>query len=194
MTFNHLNRRLHLYLSLSLLPWFLVYALSSLAIQHRSLFTDDPKAKWTPRFGREYTRQIPQENLRQTAADMLAELDLQGLFRARRAGPERLIVTRFDFFGQTRLTYHIGEQRLVAEDQKFGIDHFLIFMHIRAGWVQESFLSDLWAVIVDVVCIACVVWVATGLYMWWLLPATRRWGLLALGAGWVTFAVFVLTL
>ena len=67
-------------------------------------------------------------------------------------------------------------------------------MHIRAGWVQESFLSDLWAVIVDVVCIAFVVWVATGLYMWWLLPATRRWGLLALGAGWVTFAVFVLTL
>ena len=27
---------------------------------------------------------------------------------------------------------------------------------------------------VDVVCIAFVVWVATGLYMWWLLPATRR--------------------
>ena len=78
MTFNHLNRRLHLYLSLSLLPWFLVHALSSLAIQHRSLFTDNPKAKWTPRFEREYTRQIPQENLRQTAADMLAELDLKG--------------------------------------------------------------------------------------------------------------------
>ena len=42
MTFNHLNRRLHLYLSLTLLPWFLVYAVSSLAIHHRWLFTDDP--------------------------------------------------------------------------------------------------------------------------------------------------------
>ena len=193
MTFNHLNRRLHLYLSLSLLPWFLVYALSSLVIQHRSLFTDNPKAKWTSI----RTGIHPPDSTGESSADgsrHAGRARPQGLFRARRAGPERLIVTRFDFFDQTRLTYHIGEQRLVVEGQRFGIDHFLIFMHIRAGWVQESFLSDLWAIIVDVVCIAFVVWVATGLYMWWLLPATRRWGLLALGAGWVTFAVFVLTL
>ncbi len=41
MTFNHLNRRTHLYLALALMPWLLIYALSALAIQHRTLFTDE---------------------------------------------------------------------------------------------------------------------------------------------------------
>ncbi|MBT4099928.1 MAG: hypothetical protein HOM68_24135 [Gemmatimonadetes bacterium] len=194
MTFNHINRRLHLYLSMSLLPWFLVYALSSLAIQHRSLFTDNPRPEWTPRFERPYAREIPEQDLRATAASMLQELDLEGLFRVRRPGPQRLIITRFDFWSLTRLTYHITEQRLVAEDQHFRFDQFLIRMHIRAGFVQESFLSDLWALVVDIVCIGFVLWVATGLYMWWLLPSTRRWGLLALGAGWLSFALFVIGL
>ncbi|MBT4612828.1 MAG: hypothetical protein HOC05_22465, partial [Gemmatimonadetes bacterium] len=125
---------------------------------------------------------------------MLQELDLEGLFRVRRPGPQRLIITRFDFWSLTRLTYHITEQRLVAEDQHFRFDQFLIRMHIRAGFVQESFLSDLWALVVDIVCIGFVLWVATGLYMWWLLPSTRRWGLLALGAGWLSFALFVIGL
>ena len=65
-------------------------------------------------------------------------------------------------------------------------------MHIRAGFVQESFLSDLWAVVVDIVCVAFVLWVATGLYMWWLQSQTRRWGALALGAGCLSFFLFVI--
>ena len=192
MTFNHLNRRLHLYLSLTLLPWFLVYAVSSLAIHHRWLFTDDPKTTWTPRFERDYALDVPDENLRATAAAVLADNDLEGLFRVRRPNPQRLTITRFDFWSQTRLTYHIDEARLVAEDQRYDLDTFLIHMHIRAGFVQESFLSDLWAVVVDIVCVAFVLWVATGLYMWWLQSQTRRWGALALGAGCLSFFLFVI--
>ena len=72
-----------------------------------------------------------------------------------------------------------------------GLDNILILMHIRAGFAQESFLSDLWGVIVDIVCVAFVLWVATGLYMWWQLSHTRRWGALALGGGWLSFLLFV---
>ena len=89
-----------------MLPWFLVYAVSSLTIHHRWLFTDDPKTSWTPRFERDYARDVPEGNLRATAATVLADNDLEGLFRVRRPNPQRLIITRFDFWSQTRLTYY----------------------------------------------------------------------------------------
>ena len=132
--------------------------------------------------------------LRATAAAVLADNGLGGLFRVRRPNPQRLIITRFDFWPQTRLTYHIAEGRLVAEDQQLRLDNFLIHMHFRAGFAQESFLSDLWAVVVDLVCVAFVLWVATGLYMWWQLAHARRWGAIALGSGWLSFILFVLGL
>ena len=194
MTFNHVNRRTHLYLALALIPWFLIYALSSLAIQHRTLFADGAKPQWTPRFERPYNREIPPDaDLRQIGAQILEDAGIEGLFRVRRH-PQRLQINRFDFFSQTRLTYFIAEDRLQAEDQRFALDQFLIWMHIRAGFQQESLLSDLWAVVVDIVCLGLLVWVASGLYMWWLLPQTRRWGVLALGGGLVSFLAFVLGL
>ncbi len=38
MTFSHLNRRLHVYLAPGLLPWFLMYAASSLPFAHSQFF------------------------------------------------------------------------------------------------------------------------------------------------------------
>ncbi len=195
MTFNHLNRRTHLYLALALMPWLLIYALSALAIQHRTLFTDEKEPHWTKRFERPYDRAIaPETDLRPTGAKILADAGLDGLYRVRRQGPQRLIINRFDFFSQTRLTYFITEGRLLAEDQHFRLDQFLIWMHTRAGFQQESLLSDLWAVVVDLVCLGFLVWVASGLYMWWQLTQTRHWGILALSGGLITFLTFVLNL
>ncbi len=82
----------------------------------------------------------------------------------------------------------------MAEDQHFRLDQFLIWMHTRAGFQQESLLSDLWAVVVDLVCLGFLVWVASGLYMWWQLTQTRHWGILALSGGLITFLTFVLNL
>ena len=195
MTFNHLNRRTHLFLGLALIPWFVIYGLSSLAFQHRTLFTDDPKPHWSDAVARPYDRQILEgADLRRVGAEILADADLEGLYRARRPKPNRIVVNRFDFWSQTRLIYQIDEGRLTVEERRYGFDAFLIFMHIRAGFVQESFLSDLWAVVVDIVCLGILVWVASGLYMWWLLSPTRRWGAAALGAGFVSFGIFIAVL
>ena len=38
MTFSHLNRRVHLYLGLALLPWFFMYGISSLPFAHNQFF------------------------------------------------------------------------------------------------------------------------------------------------------------
>ena len=47
---------------------------------------------------------------------------------------------------------------------------------VRAG----SFLQRSWSVVVDIVCVSMIVWIASGLYMWWELPGQRRWGWLAI--------------
>ena len=39
-----------------------------------------------------------------------------------------------------------------------------------------------------------IVWIASGLYMWWGLPGQRRWGWLAIAAGTVTFVMFTMRL
>ena len=71
---------------------------------------------------------------------------------------------------------------------------FLTGLHARGGYHQEGVMNDLWAVTVDVVSVAFLIWVASGLYIWWQLRSTRRWGMLAIGGGFVTMIFFVLVL
>ena len=56
MTYNLFNRRLHLYLALALLPWFLMYALSSLVYSHDKRIARLTGAgdDWTLRFAKSY--------------------------------------------------------------------------------------------------------------------------------------------
>ena len=63
-------------------------------------------------------------------------------------------------------------------------------MHARGGFDQEGLLQRSWSIVVDLVCLAIVVWIASGLYMWWGVPGSRRWGLIALAAGISSFLVF----
>jgi hypothetical protein len=91
------------------------------------------------------------------------------------------------------LKYFIAEKKLVAEDKRFRWDHFLTGMHAKGGFEQGG-LHDAWGVIVDLVCLGIVLWVLTGLLMWWKLPSTHAWGWAALLAGVASFAAFLLLL
>ena len=53
-------------------------------------------------------------------------------------------------------------------------------MHARGGFEQEGFLQLSWSIVVDIVCVAMIVWIASGLFMWWELPGQRRWGWVAI--------------
>ncbi len=64
MTFNVINRRTHLYLGLALIPWVLVYGLSSLMINHSPFFNklfDDGTPPWNTKFEQEYHRPVPED-------------------------------------------------------------------------------------------------------------------------------------
>ena len=54
--------------------------------------------------------------------------------------------------------------------------------------------DSVWALFVDIVSVALMLWIASGIYMWWNLPLTRRWGWMALAGGTFCFAVIIATL
>jgi hypothetical protein len=64
-------------------------------------------------------------------------------------------------------------------------------MHAHAGYELNSFWNTVWAVTIDLVCVSLILWIASGLVMWWLLPGSRSWGWVALGAGLATFSFIV---
>ncbi len=192
MTFPHFVRRLHLYLGMFLLPWFLMYGASSLPFSHNQWFRPP---QWRVRADRPYELEVkPGANLREAAARILRDLGLPGSFGVNRPNDLQLNIYRFTFLEVTRITYHLDQKRLVAEDREFHWPQFLTGMHARGGFEQPAFWSQAWAVTVDAVCVAMILWIATGLYMWWGLPACRGWGWLAVAGGAGSFVLFTVLL
>ena len=196
MKFSHFNRRLHLYLGLTLAPWFLMYGISSIPFAHNEYFEARDKAKglpaWTTRLDQKYSIDVPAEGeLRPVGARIMSDLGLQGAFGAYRQGPNQVNVYVYSFRHATQVKYFIAEQRITVEDRRFRFDHFLTGMHARGGFEQDSVLDTLWGVTVDLVCLGMLMWILTGLYMWWSLPALRRWGWVALLGGIGSYALFM---
>ena len=187
-----------MYLGLLLVPWFLVYAVSAVFFNHGRFFgplfePDGPG--WVTRFERPYQRPVPEDaDVRAVAGEILRDVGLERAYGAYRPNPRRLNIWAFSFLKTTRLTYFIDEGRLVAEDKRFRFDHALTGVHARGGFVQESLLSDAWAVVVDLVGIGLVLWVATGVYMWWRDKRLRLWGGIAFVGGLACFAVLVVAM
>lgn len=199
MTFLHLNRRTHLYLGLGLLPWFLMYGISSIPFAHGDYFEARDKAKglplWTLRVDKPYSIEVPAEgDLRATGARILKDLGIEGSFGAYRQGSGQVNVYVYTFLRSTQVKYFAEQKRVTVEERRFRFDHFLTGMHARGGFEQEGFLPKAWGVVVDLVSLAMLLWVVSGLIMWWKLPGKRTAGWLALGAGTASWALFMLLL
>ncbi len=198
MTFNHFVRRLHLCLGLGLLPWFLMYGIGAFPFGHRAFFESkyqDGKPEWTVLFDRQYSVRLAEgDNLRQVAGRILQDAGQKGAYGIYRPDNQRLFIYLFSFWSATQFTYFPEQQRLLAEVRRFRWDHTLTGMHGRGGFGQDSFLDDAWAVFVDIVCAGLLLWIVTGLYMWWQIRHTRFWGILALSAGVGSFLTFLAVL
>jgi hypothetical protein len=201
MTIPHLNRRVHLYLGLALLPWFFMYGISSIPFAHNQFFERRDAARgvplWTLRGSHTVDVPVPegQAEMRVLGATLLRQAGVStSSYGVYRQGPAQLNVYAYSFRSSTQLKYFVDQKRMTVEDRRFRWDHFLTGMHARGGFEQESRLDRSWSVIVDLVCLAIAVWIASGLYMWWGLPATRRWGWMAIVSGTATFVFFTLRL
>jgi hypothetical protein len=200
MKLPHLLRRLHLYLGLALAPWVAMYGLSSAAFTHGELFRSSgtpTQAQWTPRFTRDYAVPPPSDPaaLRDFGRALLTELGVSGPnFGVNRTNANTVTINVFSFRHTTRVVYAVSQKKVTVEDRKFRFDMFLTGLHARGGFNQEGFLPKAWGVMVDVVCLAMVLWILTGLYLWWGVSGHRLSGLVALLAGAGAFALFALRL
>ena len=155
MTFSHFNRRVHLYLGLALLPWFLMYGVSSMPFAHRRSSTARPgqatAAVDAPvRAPARHAGPGP-EAFRHFGAALLKHAGIEGTsFGAYRQSPTQVNVYSYSFWTSTQLKYLIDRKTLVVEDHRFRWDHFLTGMHARGGFEQEDLLPMSWSVVVDV--------------------------------------------
>jgi hypothetical protein len=192
MTFPHFVRRAHLYTGLFLLPWVIMFGVSTIPINHQSPET----AVWTRLGEHAFDAPVPgqEENLRPLGRQMMDAAGIEGGYWVYRVSPRQVQAGHPDFLAPVRLNYFAQEKRLVVERRPFSLRSFLSGMHTRGGYDMGGFWDSVWAVFVDAVCVGLILWIASGMYMWWGLPATRRWGWIALGAGAVCFAVIIATL
>jgi hypothetical protein len=201
VTYSHLNRRLHLYLGMALLPWFFMYGISSVPFAHNQFFEQRDAAKglplWTLRAERTIDMPVPQDTagLRAFGATLLKDAGVEATsYGTYRQSPTQINVYAYSFWKSTQLKYFVDEKKLTVEDRRFRWDHFLTGMHARGGFEQDGLLQLSWSIVVDLVCVAMIVWIASGLVMWWELPGQRRWGWVAILAGTVSFLFFTLQL
>jgi hypothetical protein len=202
MTFDRVNRRTHLYLAMFLMPWFRLYGVSSVVFNHLPYFRalyDDGVPAWTVRFEREYhAPPIPANaDLRAVAAKILKDNGVGGEFYVFRTKTGAVNITQAYFLSHARITYWPDQHdRVRAEDRRFRWDQVLIGMHAREGLkAMLGFFRQVWRIVgVDLVVLAMLVWVASGIHMWWHIPQVRFWGWIALGAGATSFLIFLVCL
>jgi hypothetical protein len=201
MPFSHFNRRLHLYLGLALLPWFFMYGVSSIPFAHAGVFQALDARKglplWTTSGEGTFDAPVPDdpEGLRALGSALLERAGLRDRsYGVYRASPAQINVFAFTFWKHTQIRYFPEKRTYTVEDRRFRWDQFLTGLHARGGFEQQGALVRSWSVLVDIVQVAILMWIATGLVMWWPLRGHRLWGLVAIAAGTISFAVFTLGL
>ena len=193
-------RRIHVYLGLFLLVFFLKYGVSAIPFAHGPWFNKFYKdvPLWTLRYEKPCTIPVPTdagpEELREIGAEIMKDNNITGSFGAWRNNPKVLAVHHNSFSETVRIMYFIDRGVVVVEDKTFRWDDFLRTFHWLGGYQQNRFISDLWAFFIDMVCIGLIVWGFSGIVIWWRTPKNRLAGSIALAAGFLTFAAFIMFL
>ena len=187
-----------MYLALFLAPWILMYAISTMAMNHREWFR--PKQGPLQAFEKERELILPAPlpvgaTPKDTGRLVLERLGLDGTHNVN-ASPDglRLTILRNDPVTPRRITYTPGDGRAVVEKQVFRMPAYLGRMHRRRGYQHPYPLEKSWAFSVDLVIAALLFWTASGLWLWWEMRKTRLAGAVCLVGGAMLFALFVFTI
>src|SRR4030095_6454033 len=134
--------------------------------------------------------------LRGLGREMMNAAGISGGFYINRPNPRQGNVHHPTFLGPSRVFYYVDEKRIVAERREFVPRMFITALHTRGGYRLGGFWDSIWAVFVDLSSIGLLLWIVSGVIMWWTIPGTgpRRWGWLALVGGAACFAVIMLRL
>jgi hypothetical protein len=192
-------RRIHLYLGLFLAPWMLMYALSTMIMNHREFVTSFYPTK-TPVLTKEreldYSRSFPADaTLQQMGQQILSDIGLEGAHRVSGGKDDKpLVIERQHPLALRRITFAPKDGKLVIEREEFRGATFLERMHRRRGYQNPYPLEDTWAFTVDLTVLTMIFWAISGVWIWWELRSARVWGFISGGLGLLLFAVFLAVL
>lgn len=191
-------RRVHMYLALFLAPWMLMYAISTLVMNHRSHFIEKygrGPAPMTKERELTYAGSFAgQASPREIAVQLLDFLGLDGAHNVNRRPDGTVVINRNSLVTPRRVTYVPATQRVVVEKLEARPNAFLERFHRRRGYATGYALDTGWAVSVDLTIIAIVFWSLSGLWMWWEMKATRIYGALGAAGGLAVFTLFLLAI
>ena len=195
---NLIFRRTHLYLGMVLIPWMFVYAFSTLMLNHGPFFRQlrpGPDG-WIQLWEKDYEVDLPptQEELRTWAGTILEEHDFTGGPFGVRRNQQQVLINAPRFIKPIRITYRMAEKKLIATQRETSWVETFLRLHFRAGYGKVGPMQKIWGFIVDLVCVSFLVWVVTGLYLWWKIPQTRRWGWVAIITSILSFLGILLSL
>lgn len=174
-----------------------MYTVSTFVMNHGRFFRGPEEPRKPPVFQVErdfmYSGELPPgATPQQIARQLLSSLDLDGAYNiARPLSDERLVINRLHATAPRRITYIPATKHIVVERQIFDGTRFLEQIHRRRGYQHDFLLDDLWASAVDLTIAGLLLLAFTGIWMWWELRVTRRWGAIALAAGFGLFALFL---
>ena len=196
--FSRLVRRTHMYLALFLAPWMLMYAISTLAMNHRAVFVERYGSGPVP-FQKE--RELvydgsfsPDVDLKMVSRQILTSLDLDGAHGVTRRKDGAIVINRNDLITPRRITFTPDTRALVVERMERRPNAFLERFHRRRGYATGYRLDTAWAATVDAVIVTMVFWALSGLWMWWEMKVTRGFGALAFLGGVGLFALYLVVL
>jgi hypothetical protein len=195
---SKLLRRIHLYTGFFLAPWVLMYAVSTVAMNHRTFFSGEGEEgpRWELRAEQVFEGVLPEGGTASAQARViLASLDLDGAHNARwNADKTALLIQRQQMRDPLRIRYTPGDGKVRIEGQQAKTSALLERMHRRRGYMQDYAADDAWAFIVDLFIAALLFWVVSGFILWWQMKATRRWGLAFALGGLAVFIGYAMTL
>ena len=185
-----------MYLGLFLVPWMLMYALSTMVMNHREFVVSFYPTK-TPVLTKEreldYSRSFPADATpQQIGQQILSDIGLDGTHRVTGGKDGKpLVIERQHPLALRRIAFHPKDGKLIIEREEFRGATFLERMHRRRGYQNPYLLEDTWAFSVDLTVIAMIFWALSGIWIWWELRSTRVWGFISGGVGLLLFAIFL---
>ncbi len=198
------TRDLHLYLGLFLSPFVLVFGISTLVLNHPAL---------APPVAGQALRQVKHvhvppgleklDGTERLAAlkSVMRQAGVSGEINFVRYVPKenRMIVPVLKPGQETTVDLNLKTGRLEVERRSAGLREALVYLHkspgphnaaLRGNWVY----TRLWAWLADTTVYAVLLMSVSGVYLWAVLKAERKIGLVLLGAGALSFAGVILAI
>jgi hypothetical protein len=183
------TRSLHLYLGLFISPFILVYAISTLFLNHsiRPTRTDTDAATVPLKLAEGLEGQA-------LVTEVLDQLKLSGEIGGRGVIRNNQTVIRVARPGTIKIvTVKINEQEASIVGRSTGVLGAINFLHFNPGlhrspnWAVTLF----WGWLADSVVYLTLFLTISGVYLWALMKAERKTGWIAIGSGFVTFVFLV---